>query len=155
MRSTTSRIIHALSFELIGLVIVIPLFSLIFGVHMGEGAVIAVVGATIATVWNYLYNLGFDHLLLRLRGHAAKTLPLRIIHALLFEAGLLLALLPFIAWYLGVTLWQALQMDIAFALFYLAYAFVFNWVYDLIDPPARPSAARSGAPRGAPRARRA
>ncbi|MBY6152526.1 PACE efflux transporter [Vannielia litorea] len=139
MRSTRSRIIHALSFELIGLAIVIPAFSLLFGVDMGEGGVVAVVGATLATVWNYLYNLGFDHALLRLQGHTTKSLPVRILHALLFEAGLLLALLPFIAWYLGVSLWQALQMDIAFALFYLVYAFVFNWLYDLIDPPRRPA----------------
>ena len=139
MRSTTSRIIHALSFELIGLAIVIPLFTLIFGVQMHEGAVIAVIGATIATVWNYLYNLGFDHALVRLRGHAAKGVGMRIFHAALFEAGLLIVLLPIIAWYLGVGLWTALQMDFAFALFYMGYAFVFNWLYDLIDPPARPA----------------
>lgn len=138
MRSTASRILHAVSFELIGLALVIPLFSLVFGVEMAEGSVVAITGATIATLWNYLYNLGFDHALLRLRGHAAKGLAMRLLHTVLFEAGLLAVLLPFIAWYLDVSFWQALQMDIGFALFYMGYALVFNWLYDLMDPPRQP-----------------
>jgi len=96
--------------------------------------VVGIVSATIATGWNYLYNLGFDHLMQKFRGSTQKTVPLRVAHAALFELGLLIVLLPFISWYLGISLWQALAMDIAFALFYLVYAFVFNWAYDHIFP---------------------
>ena len=78
--------------------------------------------------------IGFDHLLRRFTGTTLKTMPMRIIHAILFEAGLLLTLMPFIAWYLGISLWQAFVMDVAFALFYLVYAFVFNWAYDRLFP---------------------
>jgi uncharacterized membrane protein len=42
--------------------------------------------------------------------------------------------MPFIAWYLGVSLLTAFWMDAAFSVFYLVYAFVFNWAYDLIFP---------------------
>jgi uncharacterized membrane protein len=45
-----------------------------------------------------------------------------------------MALMPLIAWYLGVSLLQAFMMDVSFALFYLVYAFVFNWAYDRIFP---------------------
>ena len=45
-----------------------------------------------------------------------------------------MVLMPFIAWYLGISLWQAFVMDVAFALFYLVYAFVFNWAYDRLFP---------------------
>ncbi|WP_280113661.1 chlorhexidine efflux transporter [Nitratireductor basaltis] len=34
---------------------------------MGDIGVITIVGATITTIWNYLYNLGFDHLILAAR----------------------------------------------------------------------------------------
>jgi uncharacterized membrane protein len=71
-----------------------------------------------------------------------KSLPIRIIHALLFEVGLLLILLPFIAWYLEVSLTDAFLMDVSFAVFYLVYAFVFNWVYDLVFPLPRATAAQ-------------
>lgn len=63
-----------------------------------------------------------------------KTVPIRIAHAVLFEAGLLVVLLPFIAWYLSVSWTAAFMMDVSFALFYLVYAFVFNWLYDVIFP---------------------
>jgi uncharacterized membrane protein len=59
---------------------------------------------------------------------------MRVAHAVLFEGGLLVALMPLIAWYLGVSLLQAFMMDVSFALFYLVYAFVFNWAYDRIFP---------------------
>lgn len=134
MRSTPDRIRHAISFELLGLALVTPLGALAFGMPLHDMGVVGVVGATIATLWNYVYNLGFDHLMQKLRGSTLKTLKIRIFHAVLFEAGLLIVLLPFIAWYLGVSLMHALVMDISFALFYLVYAFVFNWAYDRVFP---------------------
>ncbi|MEI2808368.1 PACE efflux transporter [Albidovulum sp.] len=134
MRTTLDRMRHAISFELIGLLLVTPLGSLAFGMPVHDIGVVAIVGATIATLWNYLFNLLFDHALLRITGTARKSLPLRVAHAILFEAGLLAVLLPFIAWYLGISLVQAFVMDLSFALFYLAYAFAFNWAYDVIFP---------------------
>ena len=134
IRKTADRIRHAVSFEAIALLIVIPLGAWVFGLPVGDTGVVAVVGATIATVWNYAYNLIFDHAMLRALGHARKTVVIRVLHAVLFEAGLLLVLLPFIAWYLQMTLKEAFVMDLAFAIFYLVYAFVFNWLYDIVFP---------------------
>ncbi|RWX77325.1 PACE efflux transporter [Neorhizobium lilium] len=134
MRTTRDRIRHAISFEIIGLALVTPLGAFVFHVPMSNLAVVGVVSATIATGWNYLYNLIFDHILQWRTGRTMKGLGLRIVHAVLFEAGLLLLLLPFIAWHLGISLIQALAMDISFAVFYVAYAFVFNLAYDRLFP---------------------
>ena len=134
MRTAADRIRHAISFELIGLALIVPLGSWVFSVPASDIGIVGVVSATLATAWNYLYNLGFDHLLSHYTGTTLKTTPMRIIHAILFEAGLLMVLMPFIAWYLGISLWQAFVMDVAFALFYLVYAFVFNWAYDWLFP---------------------
>ena len=134
MRTTSDRIRHAISFELIALFVVTPLGAWIFGMPMSEIGVVAVVSATIATGWNYLYNLLFDHAMLRVRASVHKTPAIRVVHALLFEGSLLILLLPFIAWYLGVGLVQAFWMDVSFAAFYLVYTFIFNWAYDLLFP---------------------
>lgn len=134
MRSTRDRIRHAISFELIALLIVTPAGALFFDKPISDIGVIAVGGATIATGWNYLYNLGFDHLLRRLTGGTLKSPLIRVAHAVLFELGLLIVLLPFVAWYLNISLWEALVMDIAFALFYVVYAYIFNWAYDRLFP---------------------
>ena len=134
MRTTADRIRHAISFEVIGILLATPLGALVFNLHAGDSAVIVIGSATIAMAWNYIYNLGFDHAMTRLRGSTLKTVPLRVLHAVLFELGLLAMLMPLIALYLGISLWEALLMDLAFALFYMGYALVFNWGYDRLFP---------------------
>lgn len=134
MRSVRDRIRHVISFEIIGLALVTPLGALTFGMPMHDIGVVGIVGSTMAASWNFIYNFLFDVAHQRLFGTTLKAVPARIVHALLFEIGLLLALMPFIAWYLGVSLWQAFVMDVAFAVFFMVYAFVFNWAYDRIFP---------------------
>lgn len=138
MRTIGDRIRHALSFEIIGVILVIPLGGWVFGTPMDDMGVVAIVSATIATCWNYFYNLAFDHAMLRIISDLRKTPIIRVFHAILFETGLLVVLMPFIAWYLGASLVDAFLMDISFALFYVVYAFVFNWAYDIIYPIPSP-----------------
>lgn len=134
MRTIQDRIHHTLGFKVIGLLIFVPLASWLFGYNLQPIATIIVAGSIIATVWNFSYNLLFDYALLRLSGELYKTVPLRVLHAFLFQGGLLLLFLPMIAWYLGITLWEALMMDMTMATFYLVHAFVYNWVYDKAYP---------------------
>ncbi|WP_299330376.1 PACE efflux transporter [uncultured Psychrobacter sp.] len=141
MRTKKDRIRHTLSFEIIGLLIFAPLASLVFGFELHTMGAIALVGSLVATVWNYFYNILCDKAMLKLRGRVQKTVPIRVLHAILFEGGLLLLFLPFIAIYLNISLWEAFKMDIAMATFYLIYAFVFNWVYDKVFPIPNTAAA--------------
>ena len=134
MRSTGDRIRHAISFELSGLALISPLGAWAFGMPVADVGVVGVACAIIATAWTYIYNLAFDAALQRLRGRTHKSLPLRVLHAVVFELALLALLMPVIAWYLGVGLLQALVMDVAFAGAYMVYAFVFNWAYDCAFP---------------------
>jgi uncharacterized membrane protein len=134
MRTAGDRIRHTISFELIGLALVVPLGSWVFGMPMIDIGVVGVAGATIATVWNYVYNLVFDIAMQRVTGGTQKSIPARALHAVLFEAGLMAILTPLMAWYLGIGLLLALTMDVAFAAFYMVYTFIFNWAYDLAFP---------------------
>ncbi|WP_432721861.1 PACE efflux transporter [Jeongeupia wiesaeckerbachi] len=145
MRNVADRIRHAVLFELLGVLLVIPYGFLLFDLAPAKMGVIGVGSALVATVWNYVYNLGFDRLMLRHTGTTRKTLRQRILHALLFEGGLLLILLPAMALYLQISLWQALVMDLAIVVFYLVYAFVFNWAYDWVFPVAEPAPPAVGA----------
>ncbi|MCM2562678.1 PACE efflux transporter [Lutimaribacter sp. EGI FJ00015] len=134
MRTRRDRIRHAISFEILGLALVVPLGAAGFGMPATDLGVVAVFAASMATVWNYLYNIWFDRAMKRLRGSVHKTYGLRVVHAVLFECGLLIATLPFFAWYLGIGLWQAFLMDFSFVAFYLVYAFLFNLTYDRVFP---------------------
>lgn len=134
MRSPLDRLRHALSFEIIAFLMVVPLGAYAFHMPLQDIGVVSLVSATLATIWNFAYNYLFDLALKRYCATTLKTPAQRVIHALLFEIGLLIVLLPFIAWYLGISLWQALVMDVAFALFYMTYALGFNWAYDHLFP---------------------
>ena len=134
MRTFPDRMRHATLFEAIGLALFTPAAALLFDQPVAHMGVIGVISATVATVWNFVFNVGFDHALVRLTGHTAKTVPTRIAHAILFEGGLIIMLIPMVAWYLGISLRAALLMDISIVVFYLVYAFVFNIAYDRIFP---------------------
>lgn len=134
MRTTKDRIRQAISFEVIGLLLSVPLAAVVFGFDAGKTSVLGAIGATMATTWNYLFNLMFDHGLKRWTGSTRKSLGMRFIHAISFELGLMLAFLPIIAWWMEIGLLEALLVDIAFVLFYLVYAFIFTWCYDTVFP---------------------
>ena len=146
LRSFPDRIRHALMFEAIGLAIVTPAGAYLFHQPIGHMGVVGIGAATLATVWNFVFNLGFDHAMQRMVGHARKNLTARLVHVALFEIGLLVMLLPAIAWYLGISLWQTFLMDLAIVVFYVVYNFGFNLAYDRVFPvpsdmPAPPMAA--------------
>ncbi|MFI0395560.1 PACE efflux transporter [Paracoccus jiaweipingae] len=134
LRSTADRIRHALTFELVGLGLLSLGGAALTGLPAMHLGVLGAVGAGVATLWNYAYNLAFDRLMLWRSGTTRKTVALRLLHAVLFELGLMAVLLPFTMWYLGLGFWPALGLDLGVALFYMAYALVFNWVYDRVFP---------------------
>lgn len=133
-RSLSDRVRHALMFEVIGLMIIIPSSALLFDKPMTHMGVVGIGSATIATVWNFLFNIGFDRCMRQMYGHIRKSVGARLLHTVLFEAGLLLILLPLIAWYLNMTLLDTLVLDLAIVAFYLVYNFVFNVAYDRLFP---------------------
>jgi len=134
MRTPLDRIRHTVGFEVIGLLLFAPLASLVFGYPVHQMGLVGAVASLIAAAWNYLYNVLFDRAMLRITGQLAKTPPVRVLHAVLFEGGLLVVFLPMVAWYLGISLLDALVMDLSVAAFHMAYAFVYNWVYDIVFP---------------------
>lgn len=143
MRTFRDRVRHALLFEAVALAIFIPGSAALFDQPLDHMGVIGIASATIATLWNFVFNVGFDRAMLRLRGSIEKTMAIRVAHTVLFEAGLVVMLIPLIAWTLGIGLRAALLMDVAIVIFYLVYGFLFNIVYDRMFPVAAVAAPRS------------
>ena len=134
MRTQSDRVRHAIGFEVVALILSIPIMSYFFEFSMADISVIAIAGSIIAAFWNFGFNLVFDHILLSIRHNTAKTPKIRLVHVLLFEGGLLALYLPMVAWYLEITLWEAFLMDASLVGFYLVYTFSYNWLYDKIFP---------------------
>ena len=134
MRTHRDRIRHAVGFEVIALILSIPIISFFFNFDIKDIGVIAIVGSIMATIWNYGFNIAFDKGMVRFKRSTFKTPAIRVLHVLLFEGGLLILYLPMVSWYLGISLWQALIMDASLVVFYLAYSFSYNWAYDKMFP---------------------
>ena len=122
------RIFHAVLFEVLAVILAIVVLST-FTTHDAEslsGTMIVV--ATIAMAWDFIYNWGFDRMV---TGDKTKrTLVLRIVHTIIFQAGLIIATIPVIAFLLDIGLWQALIMDIGVTICITIYAFFYNLTYD-------------------------
>ena len=128
--STNERIFHSLLFEVIALSLLIPFGSLFGGIDMGNMTGLAIGLSLIAMCWNYLYNLVFDKYFGVNR--IDRSLALLIGHAAIFELGLLVITMPAIMWLLNMDFISALMLDIGMVIFFLLFAMMYNWCYDII-----------------------
>jgi len=128
-KTWSERIVHAVGFEAVVLLIFAPLGAWLLNRPVLEVGALAVILSTTAMVWNMFYNVGFDHFWPA--GRLARTLKVRVLHAMGFEGGLILICVPVTAWMLDLTLAYAFAVEIGFLLFMLPYTMVYNWLYDL------------------------
>ncbi|MGI2259795.1 PACE efflux transporter [Shewanella sp. GXUN23E] len=127
---TKERIFHAVLFEALALLLILPLTALITGQGAGTLALVGVALSLYTVAWNYGYNLWFDRICLQPR--ASRSLKLRMLHTLGFEGGLIFVTVPAVAWFLGISIWAALALEAGFLVFFFVYATLFNWAYDLL-----------------------
>ena len=127
-KSVKERFFHALGFEVLAIAICAPLGAWLLGYSLGHIGLLTLMISLVAMSWNMVFNAIFDRAQRRLGFD--RTLVARAIHAIIFEVGLLLAVVPLAAWWLDMGLWQAFVLDIGISLFFLPYAFLFNWTYD-------------------------
>lgn len=138
MRTLKDRIRHTVLFETIALAMVATVGSWATGHSVEQLGLLGLMFSAIAMVWNMVFNWMFDHWDLKYRSGAKRTVRVRIAHALLFEGAFLTIGAFLIAWWLSISLLDALVLDVSFSVFFLVYAFVFNWMYDMVFPIARP-----------------
>ena len=130
LRGPLRRIVFVALYELIAI-----LASSLLFMAIGQGAsasgVMAVVASTLAIVWNVTFNHLFEKWEARQTVKGRSVLR-RAVHAVGFEGGLALVLIPLMAWWFGVSLWQATVMEAGLLLFFLVYTYAFNWVFDQV-----------------------
>jgi len=125
------RLIHALSYELILLVIIALALSLIFKMPLEVTGSLGVVMAVTSVLWNMLFNHFFEKF--EARRQLKRTVKVRILHAIGFEGGLMLATIPMVAYAMQMSLPEAFLLDLSLTLCILVYTFIFQWGYDAIE----------------------
>ena len=112
-----------------------PLASWILDKGLAQIGALSIVLSLTAMWLNYVFNLIFVLALVRMgRSVNVRSAWMRVFHAMLFEASLLILTIPVVAWWLDMTLWTAFLTDIGFVLFFLIYTYIYNWVYDVVFP---------------------
>jgi uncharacterized membrane protein len=128
VKSVRERALHALLFEVIGVVLFAPGLALVLGQSLGKMGALTVMISTVAMLWNMVYNAGFDRL--RARLGFAMNIKTRAVHAVVFETGLIIVVVPLAAWWLSISLLEAFWLDIGLLLLFLPYTMLFNMAYD-------------------------
>ncbi|QHF02763.1 MULTISPECIES: multidrug/biocide efflux PACE transporter [Pseudomonas syringae group] len=129
-KSIKERALHATLFEVGGVILVAPLLAWLMNHSLAMMGAMTVMISTVAMLWNMVYNAFFDRL--RARFGFAMTLLTRALHALGFETGLILVVVPLAAWWLSISLFEAFLLDIGLLLMFLPYTMLFNWAYDKV-----------------------
>ena len=127
-KSVKERFFHALGFEVLAIAICAPLGAWLLGYSLAHMGLLTLMISLIAMAWNMVFNMAFDGAQRRMG--FTRNFSARIVHSVLFEVGLILAVVPLAAWWLDIGLWEAFVLDIGIVLFFLPYTFVFNWTYD-------------------------
>lgn len=129
------KIFNVLLFEIVSLSILVPSMSYFTKKPMLILFYAALSFSCIVVIWNYLFNNLFDSLCKIPR--VERGFKVRIIHTLLFEAGLIIIAIPALSWFLEITLFEAFIVELGFLVFFLFYNPIFHFIYDKTQPYQR------------------
>ena len=130
LQGAKRRVVFVSLYEVIAISVSSLLFMAI-GQGAGASGAMAVAASVIAIVWNVTFNTLFERWEARQRVKGRSVLR-RVVHAVGFEGGLALVLIPLMAWWFGVGLWEATLMEAGLLLFFLVYTYAFNWAFDRV-----------------------
>lgn len=137
MQGLKRRVIQAISYEIILLSLFIPIVTLVFKQAIMDSAALGMSLTILALLWNMIFNYGFEKWEVR-QGWYTRGLKQRLLHALGFEGGLLVLGVPVIAYFLEISLLEAIIADIGFTIVIMVYTFIFQWAFDrLFGEPER------------------
>ena len=131
MQGIKRRIVYVTLFEGIAILITGTSFASLSGSGMNRAGAAAVLSSLVAVGWNFAYNLLFERWEAR-QTKRGRSVARRIAHAVGFEGGLVVLLVPMIALTLQVTLIEAFAMDIGLSVFFLVYNYIYNLIFDAV-----------------------
>ena len=131
MQGIKRKVVYVGLYEAIAIVVASVGFAAMSGQALSHAAPLSVAASVIAVCWNLIFNSLFEMWESR-QAVKGRSVARRVAHAIGFEGGLVVILVPLVAWWLDVSLMAALLMDLGLVVFFLVYTFVFNWVFDRV-----------------------
>ena len=124
------RVTYAVIFEILAVAFTTVILALL-GNDSGPAFLVGVVSSTVALTWNLVFNWLFEAFERRI-GVTHRPWYMRVLHAVVFEIGLISMLIPAIAWLLGVSFLEALLLQLGLMVFFLIYTAIYAWCFDRV-----------------------
>jgi len=128
------RVLQAVLYEIFATILVAPFLWWLFGRSLLSTLALTLALSAIALTFNFTFNALFEAWEAR-QTSGKRTWQRRAVHGIGFEIGLGLIVVPVIAWWLDIGLWEALLADVGIMLFFLAYTVVFTWCFERVFGP--------------------
>lgn len=132
------RITYAVIFEILAVGFTTVILALL-GNDSGSSFIVGLISSTVALTWNLIFNWLFEMFERRIKV-THRPWYMRLSHAVAFEGGLIVMLVPAIAWVLGVSLLQAFMLEVLLLIFFLIYTAVYAWLFDRVFGLPEPAA---------------
>jgi uncharacterized membrane protein len=139
MKSTIRRVLQAVLYETIAIGFVGPALAYWFYRSSTTAISLAIFMSAIALGWSYVFNRSFERWEAR-QTRKGRSILRRVVHSIGFEGGLVVILVPVMAWWLETSLLAAFLADLGVLAFFFLYSFAFTWSFDkLFGLPASAS----------------
>ena len=125
------KIIQAISYETVCIILVAPFVSMLFSKSLSTAAGLSATLSFLALLWNMAFNTVFEMWEAK-QADRTRTLKRRILHTIGFEAGFGLMVIPLVAYWLDISWQAALAMNAGLLVFFMFYQLVFQWLFDKI-----------------------
>ncbi|MEW9901773.1 PACE efflux transporter [Pseudomonas putida] len=131
MQGPLRKVVQAVLYEAIAVAVLSPAIALVYKNGLAHAGALSLMLSASALLWNVVYNYLFECWESR-RANRARTVGRRLLHSVGFEGGLVVLLVPLVAWWLQISWWAALVTDLGLFVFFLFYALVFQWGFDRV-----------------------
>lgn len=122
------RVMQAFIFEIGGIIVITPLYFLLFPHTIKESIFLVIALGVVALIWLPIFNIIFDKVLFH--NHFFSFLKVNsklmsIIHAVMHEISLFCISLPIVIWLGAYEFKEAILVDLILTGFYIVYTYIF------------------------------
>lgn len=131
MIPTTRRVLQAVFYEIGAIALTSPIIGFAFNTSASSALGLAAIMSTIALAWNYVFNAIFERWESRqiVKG---RSIWRRLAHGIGFEGGLVMILVPLMAFWLDISFIDAFIAELGLLLMFFVYAVLFTWAFDKV-----------------------
>ena len=131
LQGTKRKITYVATYETIAFLLGTLGFFSFSDSSLERAGALAIFASLFAVSWNFAYNAMFERWESK-RLVRGRNLVRRVLHAVGFELGFLVVLLPAAAWWLNISYLRSFTLNLGLNIFFFVYTFAFTWCFDRV-----------------------